>query len=86
MSPSDFAALLLANDKKRFKIEVLVSWISAITTMGYQDWLQPRTFKSSCGSLYSAPSSPLKNQCVLVGSFTLQMLPADDPLNREDSC
>ena len=29
---------------------------------------------------------PLKNQCVLVGSFTLQMLPTDDPLNREDSC
>ena len=26
MSPSDFAALLLANDKKRFKIEILVTW------------------------------------------------------------
>ena len=27
MSPSDFAALLLANDKKRFKIEILVNWV-----------------------------------------------------------
>ena len=26
MSPSDFAALLLANDKKRFRIEILVHW------------------------------------------------------------
>ena len=26
MSPSDFAALLLANDKKRFKLELLVHW------------------------------------------------------------
>ena len=29
---------------------------------------------------------PLKNQCVLVGSFTLHVLPTDHPLNREDSC
>ena len=27
MSPSDFAALLLANDTKRFKIEILVNWV-----------------------------------------------------------
>ena len=26
MSPSDFAALLLANDKKRLKIEILANW------------------------------------------------------------
>ena len=26
ISPSDFAALLLANDKNRFKIEILVNW------------------------------------------------------------
>ena len=50
MSPSDCAALLLANDKKRFKIEILVNW--TWKPFGYPP-TQPSDIRIGCNQGHS---------------------------------
>ena len=90
MSPRDFAAMLICNDKQRFQISSMsIGFGNRLDfhqhNHGISGWVQFKDIRTKLSiHMIFTMLLHLKNHVVLVGFFMLQAQTIDNPLNRTD--